>query len=281
MQVIVLILASAFGFEFLAVDPVAHRTGMGHALYGDGYDVHYNPAGLAFGENTHYSASYLNYFAGTHFGYLGYERKQLGAGIRYFNSGRMNLTDSLGEVQGTFGVSHIDLTVGKGFVYNDIGLGASVKGVYSSIDTVNTLGFGLDIGAVYSLIEPGIDLGLSVKNIGFGLKPYVDSTEMFPFEITLSGVKLLEAGWFGLDLVKPALLGFGARIGGAYYVSSFLQLKASYSTLLSAVRSEGLGFIAGLTLGVGIRKDRLYLDYTYSPYFDLGGGHRISVGFGG
>lgn len=281
MQVIVLLLVSTIGFEFLSVDPVAHRSGMGHALYGDGYDVHYNPAGLALSEKTYYSASYLNYFAGTHFGYLGYARQQIGAGIRYFNSGSMNLTDSLGEVQGTFGVSHIDLTVGKGFVYSGVGLGASVKGVYSSIDTVSTLGVGLDIGAIYSLAEPGIDLGISVKNIGFGLKAYVDSTEMFPFEITLSGVKLLEAGWFGLDLVKPALLGIGARIGGAYDVSSFLQLKASYSTLLSAVRSEGLGFIAGVTLGVGIRKDRFQLDYTYSPYFDLGGGHRISVGFGG
>ncbi|MBE0432394.1 hypothetical protein IBX73_02880 [candidate division WOR-3 bacterium] len=281
MQVIVFLLVSAFGFEFLAVDPVAHRTGMGHALYDDGYTVHYNPGGLAFCDNTFYSVSYLNYFAGTHFGYLGYERRQIGAGIRYFHSGGMNMTDSLGNLLGTFGVNHIDITVGKGFIYNDIGLGLSLKGVYASIDTLNTMGVGVDIGAVYPMREPGIDLGLSVKNVGIGLKSYIESREMFPYEVTLSAVKLLEAGWFGLDLVKPALLGFGARIGGAYYVSSFLHLKASYSTLLSAVSSEGLGFITGVTLGIGIRKDRLHFDYTYSPYFDLGGGHRISIGFGG
>ncbi len=274
-------LISVVGFEFLSVDPVAHRVGMGHALYNDGYDVHYNPAGLAFCDNTFYSASYLNYFDGTHFGYLGYERGQLGVGIRYFYSGSMKKIDAFEYEYGTFGVHHIDASVGKGFVFNDIGVGVALKVVYGTIDTLNTLGLGLDVGAMHELLDPGIMLGLSVKNLGVGLKSYIDSQEMFPYEITLSGVKHFDVGWVGVDLVKPALFGFGARLGGAYYVNPIIQLKASYSTLLSDISSEGLGFLAGVTVGLGITKDRLRFDYAYSPYFDLGGGHRISISYGG
>lgn len=281
MPVIVVMLISTVGFEFLSVDPVAHRTGMGYALHGDGYDVHYNPGGLAFSDNTQYSVSYLNYFSGTHFGYLGYERKQVGVGVRYFYSGSMKKVDALGQEYGSFGVHHIDISAGKGFYYKELGLGVSIKVVYTSIDTLNALGFGVDVGAMYNLQDPGVQLGLSVKNIGYGIKPFVDTRETFPYEITLGAAKVLDVGWFGLDLVKPALMGFGVRVGGAYYVNSFLNVRASYSTLLSSIRAEGLGFLAGFTVGLGVRKDRLVIDYTYSPYFDLGGGHRISIAFGG
>jgi hypothetical protein len=281
MLVTIISLITTIGFEFLSVDPVAHRAGMGYALHSDGYDVHYNPGGLAFSDITQYSISYLNYFDGTHFGYLGYERRQIGVGVRYFYSGSMKKVDELGQEYGTFGVHHIDINVGKGFFFNDIGIGVSLKGVYSNIDTLNAFGIGADIGAIYMIPDPGVQLGFSVKNIGYSIKAFIESREAFPYEITLSAAKMLDAGWFGVDLVKPALLGFGVRIGGAYYVNSLLHLKASYSTLLSAIRAEGLGFLAGFTVGMGIRKDRLLFDYSYSPYFDLGGGHRISISFGG
>jgi hypothetical protein len=281
MLVTIISLVATVGFEFLSVDPVAQRIGMGYALHGDGYDVHYNPGGLAFSENTYYAISYLNYFGGTHFGYLGYERKQLGIGVRYFHSGSMKKVDDLGQEYGTFGVHHIDINVGKGFFYKSVGIGLSIKGVYSSIDTLNALGIGADVGVIYKIPDPDVQLGFSVKNIGYGIKAFIESRETFPYEITLSAAKMLNSGWFGIDLVKPALLDFGVRVGGAYYVNSFLHLKASYSTLLSGIRSEGIGFLAGLTVGIGIRKDRLMFNYSYSPYFDLGGGHRISIGFGG
>jgi hypothetical protein len=281
MLVTIIALVTTIGFEFLSVDPVAQRVGMGYAMHSDGYDVHYNPGGLAFSGNTYYSISYLNYFDGTHFGYLGYERQQIGVGVRYFHSGSMKKVDELGQEFGTFGVYHIDLNIGKGFFYKDIGIGVSIKGVYTSIDTLNAIGIGADIGAMYNIPDPGIQVGISVKNIGYAVKPYIETHETFPYEITLSAAKVLNAGWFGIDVVKPALLGIGVRFGGAYYVNSVLHLKASYSTLLSAIRSEGLGFLAGFTAGLGIRKDRLLFNYSYSPYFDLGGGHRISISFGG
>jgi len=283
MSIIITVLVTTIGFEYLSVDPVAHRVGMGYGLFGDGYSVHYNPGGLAFSSNTYYSASYLNYFGGTHFGFLGYECKQIGVGIRYFYSGTMKKTDEVGSEYGSFGAHFIDVNFGKGFFYKDIGLGASIKGVYTNIDTLYSLGAGLDIGAIYILSEYEIQIGVAVKNIGYGVKPFIETKEIFPYEINLGAIKQFTQGWVGLDIVKPALTGFGLRIGGAYSVTQIFVLKASYNSLLSSIRtgSNGLDIIAGMTIGFAIKANRLLIDYAYSPYFDLGGGHRISISLGG
>lgn len=283
MSIIVSILVTTIGFEYLSMDPVAHRVGMGYALFGDGYSVHYNPGGLAFAWDTYYSASYLNYIAGTHFGYIGYERNQIGVGVRYLYSGSMKKTDEWGNEYGSFGAHFIDINLGKGFFYKDVGLGIALKGVYANIDTFYSLGAGIDIGALYIISEHEIQIGLAVKNIGYGIKPFIDNKEMFPYEITVGGSKQFAQGWVGLDIVKPALVNFGIRIGGAYSITPIFSLKASYNTLLSSMRtgSNGLDILAGLTAGFAVTVNQLFINYSYSPYFDLGGGHRISVSVGG
>ena len=71
MSVLMLFLTATIAYEYLLVDPIAHRAGMGYAQFDDGYSVFYNPAGLAYTVGSYYSASYLNYWVDTQFGYLG------------------------------------------------------------------------------------------------------------------------------------------------------------------------------------------------------------------
>jgi hypothetical protein len=283
MLIFVFILASTVGYEHLLVDPVAERVGMGYAQIGDGFNVHYNPAGLAYNVTPFYSASYCNYIGGTHFGYLGFERNHIGVGIRYFNSGSMKKTDVTGQEYGTFGVHFIDLTVGKGFFFSDFVLGLSLKGLYTRIDTLYSLGLGADVGVMYLLADPEIQLGLAVKNLGTGVKPYIEDSELLPYEVNVSAMKHFSFGWVGLDLVKPALMDFGLRFGAGYSVLENFELRASYSTLYSSMQtgSSGLDFLAGITVGFGVTLKTFSIHYSYAPYFDLGGGHRISLSLGG
>ncbi|UCC12826.1 MAG: hypothetical protein JSW02_04700, partial [candidate division WOR-3 bacterium] len=278
MSPIILLLITTIGFEHMSVDPVAHRVGMGYAQFGDGYSVHYNPGGLAYGIGTFYSASYLNYIGGTHFGYIGYENNQVGVGIRYFNGGTIKRTDELGFEDGTFSVHFIDMTIGKGLFFNDIGLGIALKGVYARIDTLSAIGIGADIGGIYIIPDPEIQIGLAIKNIGTGVKAYIDENETLPYEINLGVTKQFADGWVGFDLVKPALMDFGIRIGGSFSVTPLFDLKASYNSLLSSIRTgnNGLDFLAGVTAGFALNTGRFCIDYSYSPYFDLGGCHRLS-----
>lgn len=283
MSPIILLLIATVGFEHMLVDPVAHRVGMGYAQFGDGYSIQYNPGGLAYSMGTYYSACYLNYIAGTHFGYLGYELDQVGVGVRYFNGGTIKRTDELGEEDGTFSVHFIDMTVGKGLFFKDVGLGIALKAVYARIDTLAAIGVGADIGALYILPDPEIQIGLAVKNIGTGVKAYIDQNETMPYEINLGVAKQFIGGWVGLDIVKPALMNFGIRIGGSFSITPLFDVKASYNSLLSSIRTgtNGLDFLAGMTAGFALNTGKFCIDYSYSPYFDLGGCHRLSVSLGG
>lgn len=273
------------GFEYLLVDPIAQRVGMGYGLGADGYSVHYNPAGLSYSTSTetYYSTAYLNYIGGTHFGFLGFERSQIGLGIKYFYSGSMKKTDALGNEYGTFSTNFIDLNLGKGFFLKDIGLGASIKLVYENIDTLFSLGAGFDIGGLYILTPKNIQIGLAIKNIGSSMKPFIQSNETFPYEINLGFVKRFNEGWLGLDLVKPALVSFGVRLGGEYALNSMFSVKASYNSMLSSMRTgdNGLDILTGLVIGFAIKKSPILINYAYAPYFELGAGHRISISLGG
>ncbi len=283
MLTLILLITANIGFEYLLVDPIAHRVGMGYAQFGDGYSISYNPAGLSYNFGSFYSASYLSYIGDTHFGYLGYEKDQLGLGIKYFYGGQIRKTDEWGAEHGSFGVHFMDFNVGKGFFYRDVAIGLSIKAIYARIDTLYSLGAGIDLGMIYLWEGSDVQIGFALKNIGSGFKPYIDSLELLPYEVNFGGIKRFIDGWFGLDIVKPALMDFGVRIGGGYSVVPNLELKASYNTLLSSIRTEssGLEFLAGLTAGFSLRTNALCIDYTYSPYFDLGGCHRLSVSIGG
>ena len=279
---ILFLLIANIGFEYLLVDPVAERVGMGYAFYGDGHNIYYNPAGIILNDKTSYSFSYLNYIGGTHFGYVDYENSTLGAGIRYFYSGKMKKTDPLGQEIGDFSTNFIDLTVGKGLAINNILLGFAGKVVYELIDTLYSAGLGVDIGALYFLSQENINLGLAVKNLGTSIKPFISEKELLPYEINLGSIYNLNQGWVGLDIVKPALMNFGVRFGAGYNFTDFLTFRVSYNSLLSQVKTDtGLDFLAGITIGFGVKKSDINVNYSYTPYFNLGQAHRLTIRIGG
>ncbi|MEO0185592.1 MAG: hypothetical protein ABIL20_07320 [candidate division WOR-3 bacterium] len=279
---ILLFLMAISGFEYLLVDPIAERVGMGYALCGDGHNVYYNTAGLNLNVSTSYSASYLNYIAGTHFGYIDYESNILGVGIRYFYSGKIKKTDPMGQELGDFSTNFIDLSIGKGFAMSEVMVGVSGKLVYEQIDTLYALGVGTDIGALYFLPQENIQLGITLKNLGISAKPFVSEKELFPYEINLGIARRFDSGWFGLDIVRPALISFGIRVGGEYELSKLFALRASYNSLLSQVKTDnGLDFFAGITLGFAVTKGVLKINYSYTPYFTLGQAHKLTIRIGG
>lgn len=280
---IIFLIISVIGHEYLLVDPIAPRVGMGYALAADGYSLNYNPAGLTYDTCGFYSASYLNYIDHTHFGYLGFEKNQIGLGLRYFNGGRMKKTDSQGGEYGTFGVNFFDLSLGKGLFIGAVGVGGSAKILYEMIDTLAAVAVGVDLGALYYTSNPELQIGVAVKNLGTTVKAYVQEKELLPYEINAGVAKVFDQGWLGLDLVKPAQSGVGVRIGAEYAVAPPLRLRMSYNSTLSSMRtgSNGLDILTGVTVGFGVRVAPLIIDFAYSPYFDLGGGIRVSVSIGG
>lgn len=279
---LLLFLIAVTGFEYLVVDPVAERVGMGYALFGDGYSVNYNPAGIILTDKPYYSISYMNYICGTHFGYLGYEKREMGIGIRYFYSGKMKKTNATGYELGSFSTNFLDLNAGKSFYIKSILFGVTVKFVYENIDTLFSGGLGCDLGILYFFSAQNIQTGIAVKNIGTTVKPFIDEKERLPYEINLGIVKRLQDNWIGLDIVKPAVEGLKWRFGGEYGITPGFSLKASYSSLLSEMKlGTGVDFLTGLNIGFAIKRTPLVINYIYAPYFSLGQSHRVSIKLGG
>ncbi len=270
------------GFEYLLVDPIADRAGMGYALFGDGHNTYYNPAGLVLNTGTSYSISYMNYVGGTHFGYLDYESNLLGAGIRYFYGGKIKKTDATGQELGYFSTNFIDVNLGKGLVINNIIFGANGRIVYELIDTLYSLGLGTDIGMLYSLDQEKIEIGITMKHLGVSVKPFISEREYFPIEFGIGAAHRFDSGWIGIDLVRPALLSFGVRLGGEYKFSQMFALRASYNSTLSQTKTDtGLDLFAGITIGFGVKKGDININYSYTPYFALGQAHRLTIRIGG
>src|SRR5210317_435192 len=85
--------------------------------------VFHNPALLSPGMHNNLSLNYVNYFAGVNYGYASYAYSlenmgNLAAGMHYVNYGSFDLTDELGELQGTFRASEyaLNLFYSRGFL---------------------------------------------------------------------------------------------------------------------------------------------------------------------
>ncbi len=277
-----LFLITTMGFEYLLVDPIAGRGGMGYGLGGDGYSLFYNPAGLVLNDRNYYSISYLNYISKTHFGYLGLEKEQFGIGIRYFYSGRIKKTNAQGEELGYFSTNFIDLNLGYGIPLHNFLIGGAMKMVYEKIDTLFSVGTGCDMGVLYFFPAENIGTGFTIKNIGATIKPFIEEKAAFPYELNLGVVRQFNSGWLGIDLVKPGLLNFGFRLGCEYRLNSVFSLKLTYTSLLSQMKQQtGIDFLTGIGIGFAIKKEPLVINYLYAPYFSLGQGHRITLKVGG
>jgi hypothetical protein len=134
---------------FLLITPDSRSGGMGEAGVALSPDVNanfWNPSKLAFIEgNDDISASYSPWLRSlvpdVSLSYLGYahkldERNTIGASIRYFNLGSINLTDNSQNSQGTYTPNEfsIDGTFARTFG-EDFSLGLSLRYIHSNLFT--------------------------------------------------------------------------------------------------------------------------------------------------
>ncbi len=280
-MIAILLILQAVGFEFLSVDPVARRNQGGIGVLGDGYEIIYNPAALAWSESRISTISYFNYIGGTHFGQLGHQMKSIGIAAKYFNGGTLKRTDNMGNELSTFGVNFIDLAAGKAFATSEkFGLGAAVKFQYERIDTFTSLGGGIDIGSLYK-INDKINVGAVVKNLGVGIKPFIEEREMLPLEFGIGGVINWSKSNLFADIYIPIEGKPNVRIGYEDWLLENLALKGGFNSKLFEVKTATgpLDLITGFNLGIGLKIQSFCFDYLFTPYGELGFTHRISLSF--
>ncbi len=152
-----------------------------------------NPSLLSDSMSNNVALSYINYFADINYGYVAYAKhvKDVGnfsAGIHYLDYGKFIRADNTGVTDGTFGANEMsfNLAFAKSIIDTNLTVGATLKTIYSHLESYTSLGSAIDLGATYVRPSNGFAAALVVKNIGRQWKPYVEGNrEELPFEIQI------------------------------------------------------------------------------------------------
>ncbi|OGR52994.1 MAG: hypothetical protein A2049_04515 [Elusimicrobia bacterium GWA2_62_23] len=283
---------------FLKFAPGPRGTGMGEAYTAvteDAYAAWWNPAGLAFVERPEVGATYNASMESVSHQYV-----SVAYPLRYGSTLGFNITRlSVAPFQGydaagwkTRSVDAADTAVGAAYgwtVFKDeierpvFNLGANFKAINSRLDNVSATGFGLDLGAVY-VLRPAkywmkkvpaqeFRFAAAIRNIGTGLQ-YDSVSFPLPLSATL-GAAWMSHPWGAHSLTLSAdqtvandekyTLGLGAE----YFMFQLLSFRAGYRT------GQEVG--SGIRAGFGFRLAFMDLDYSMSPFGDLGSMHKFGL----
>jgi hypothetical protein len=156
-----------------------------------------NPALLTDSMSNNVALSYVNYFADINYGYAAYAKKikkvgMVSGGIQYLDYGRFKRADEFGNIDGTFGANEtsINLSYANTVFDSNFFVGATLKTIFSQLETYNSWGSALDLGAVYVRPAHKFAVAFVVKNMGRQWKPYTEGNyEKLPFEMQIGITK--------------------------------------------------------------------------------------------
>lgn len=283
-----------------------------------------NPALLTDSMNNNVALSYINYFGDINYGYASYAKKikKIGivsTGIQYLNYGKFIRADETGNTDGTFGANEmsLNLSYARSILDSNLTLGATVKTIYSHLESYSSLGSALDLGAVYIIPSRGFALAAVIKNAGRQWKPYTPGNkEKLPFEIQVGFSKKLKHVPFRLSMVyenlekwnltyeDPAnpvptvdpLTGetikqnknkiFGDKlmrhlvIGGEFLITKNFFLRAGYNyQRRKELKIPEKRGMTGFSFGFGFRIYKFQFSYGRAVYHLAGPSNNFSVSF--
>lgn len=207
---------------FLQIEPDSRGAGMGNtgvALADNAAAIFWNPAGLAFQNQSQVSITHANwlpafnadlfydYLVGTYYiDGIG----TIGGHITFLNLGEQTRTDETGLELGRFNSYEITAGLSYGFSLSEnFALGTGIRFIYSSLASGDVGGqqinpgssVGVDLAALYKSNpftvanrQATINAGLNLSNIGPGIQ-YTDNAQKDPLPT------VLRAGWaYTMDL---------------------------------------------------------------------------------
>lgn len=158
-----------------------------------------------------------------------------------------------------------------------LSVGAGIKLINEKLDNVTASAQAADIGAIYEFVSaPGLAAGFAIRNLGPSAR-FIDKKERLPLTIAagLQYKMLADCLRLSLDVARVSDRGEAAELhlGAGYTLKELLTLRAGYST----GQDIGPGLAGGA--GFNLLNDRLILDYSFSPFSDLGDSHRMALSF--
>jgi len=266
--------------------------------------VYYNPASIAFIEDSEVYYSKSNYLAGITHNTLGYGTRltptdYFGLHLFYLDSGEMEVTtvpspDGTGEV---FNVLDLSLRLIYGKQLTDrLRIGGSIKYIREAIYTMQMQSFVFDMGSNFNTGIYGIKLGMSVSNFGPDVQFSGEGLDkVVPDSTDISGKLSKITKKFSVPLVfrlgiEKELLG-DEEEGSNHLTISLDGINPIDYTVYGGVGLEyswrDMAFVrggthlfhdtAGLSLGGGLKWGMIVVDYAYVNYGILKETHQFGI----
>jgi hypothetical protein len=150
-----------------------------------------NPALMHADNHQNLGLNYTAYYAGishltANYAHTNTKIGEFGAAIQYLNYGTLKSYDAAGNYLGEFSAQDYALMIAYSKQLKIYRLGVSMKYVGATLAGFNASGLLFDIGGVFVHPKQDWTIGLTVKNIGFGLSNYTTtSTFSMPFDVQL------------------------------------------------------------------------------------------------
>ncbi len=244
-----------------------------------------NPAGLANVSGQQLALNQNFWVQGSSLETLSYglglfRHAALAASLNYMSSGSIDRTsfDSGGNLVTNGSFNPYSYNAGLAYaqeLFSDFNAGAQLKLVSQNIDTSSATAFAVDLGVQYLSPVRGLNLGLSVQNLGSKL-----ASSNLP-ALTRAGLSYA----FGLGSHPALLISADAQIPNAspkessYGVGAEFRLGRSLALRGGYLASDnsGMSGLTGLTAGAGFSHDWWQLDYAWLPMGDLGYANQFSL----
>ncbi len=279
--------------QFLKIAMGARGAAMGEAyaaLADDAFALDWNPAGLIHVKKNSMAMMHSPYLAGSYADYLAYaenagEVGSWGVALKYMNYGKITQTDASGVDLGSFSPSDTEISVGFACYITGFNeepedrfvLGATGKFVKSKIISGdNTVSADIGLNLPY-MFDNNFRVSLVAQNI-MGTLRYDKEDSPLPLILRLGTLTKL-GNYFNLtgDIVAPSdSLPFLA-MGGELSVPVNRDIDAALRAGFNTRAITDLGGTRNVSMGGGLRYTDYRLDYSFSPFGDLGSVHRISA----
>lgn len=266
----------------------------------------FNPATINERMDNHLSLNYGSLFGEVTYGTASYaytfdrRTQTFHAGVNYVNYGDFAGYDENGLETSSFTGSEIALSFGYAYniPYTDVYVGANAKLISSTLENYNSFGGAVDLGAIYVDDYNDINIALSIRNIGTQFTTYAGMNEKLPLEIVAGISQQLEhvpLRWhltlenlqqWDVSFSNPARaqgnidggstpekVGFFNNalrhviVGAELFPEKAFNIRMGYNFR----RSEELSIeeqrnFSGISLGLGLRFNKIKFDYSYSRY---------------
>ncbi|MEM7548829.1 MAG: type IX secretion system protein PorQ [Bacteroidota bacterium] len=238
-----------------------------------------NPALLREGFENRLTLTYSSYVAGidyTSFVYP-FQFKDVGlfsVGVQYFNFGDFEGFDDTGAPTNDFQASDFVISVSHSRSAGNFRYGASIKLARESIDNFGATAFLFDLGGVFIHPEKEFNVGLAIKNTGFLLSDFSETSDSsVPFDVQIGTTfkpKYMP--------VRFSLTTYNLWTGDVTFFDPEIS-EDSPSTIDRVFRRVAIGTELLLSKGVNVRVGYNHLVRQELRLEEASGGAGFSFGF--